>query len=265
MAVCHRLVCGIFSICCAAASLAAAPSIDVVGLTLSQGDEGDGLLTDVTRVELQVTIPGESILGLADGSRIEHMRDDTGKVLIGPDVPTAAEAAAALPGPPGMRMTSVLEGSIRRDAVSVAPSGQSILIPVVAPLLPAADASRVELAGTLVVNVVGEGERVVTLTDVDLDDEWGSDLEIEGHRLSCRLDEASGSGAERLSGFYCYGNQVDLLRVVARGSESVAIASADGRPNLAVRGETTGLTLDFMLPRPEPIEVPVQAEFGIGL
>ncbi|MDZ7670762.1 MAG: hypothetical protein U5Q16_15545 [Gammaproteobacteria bacterium] len=261
----QRWICGVFGWCCAAASLAAAPSIDVVGLSLSQGGEADGLLTDVTRVELRVTIPGETILGLADGSLIEHMRDDTGKVLIGPDVTTAAEAAAAIPGPPGMRATSSLEGSIRRDAVSVAPGGQDMFISVVAPLLPAADASRVEVDGTLVVNVVGEGERVVTLTDVDLDDDWGSDLEVDGQRLSCRLDESSGSGAERVSGFYCYGNQVDVLRIVARGSESVAIASADGRPNLAVRGETTGLTLDFMLPRPEPVEVLVQAEFGIGL
>lgn len=51
----------------------------------------------------------------------------------------------------------------------------------------------------------------------------------------------------------------------ARGSESVAIADATGRPNLAVTGSVSDVDLEFVLLEAEPVEVPVELSFGMGL
>ncbi len=258
---------GSLALCAAllpAATMAA--EFQVQGLELIRGVPGDPFAPTATRVDLRVALDGERILGVNEASAIRLLRDDTGAVLIGPGAPGPDEAAIAAAAAEGFVMTSQVEGGIRFDTANVGENGSDVTVSIVGSAIPAPGAQTLELEGTLVIDVADEGERVVTLEGVDLDPDWGTDLEVDGKRIGCRLDSSEKTGDQpRQSQFYCYGPELRSLRIVARGSENVAIERADQRPNLAVQGELTGLTIDFVLPVAEAVEVPVDLSFGLGL
>jgi hypothetical protein len=240
--------------------------ISVSGLSLMRGIPGEPFAPTGARIDLEISLPGERILGISPASKIDLMKDDQGTVLIGPGAPGEDETAKAAAEAAGFVQTSRTVNGVRLDSASVGDSGSDVQVGLVATALPAPGATELSVQGTMVVNVVGDDERVVTLENVNLDSDWGTDLEVDGKQLSCRLDSSEKSGNEpRMSRFYCYGNGFKPLRILARGSESLAPETADGRPNVIVRGEISQVTLDFVMPEPRPVEVPLDFRFGLGL
>lgn len=107
----------------------------------------------------------------------------------------------------------------------------------------------------------------MTLENVSLEgDGFGRiRFDVNGEQLGCSLDSASGTPQKKVSRFYCYGEGLRPLRLVARGSESVDIPAGNARPNLIVLGPTENLTIDVVLPAEEALEVPLDLDAGLGL
>ena len=247
------------SLWAAATAATAAPTIEVIGLQVIR-QSPDGFQPDVTLVEFQVAMPDQRILGLSEDSAIESWTDDKGKNLL----------QEAEPPPDDMGMGQVVSrviNNIRHDRVSVNREGDAILITAVTAARPSKGAGALSLDGNLILQVAGDGEQTVTLENVSLEgDGFGRiRFDVDGEQLSCSLDSASGTPQKKVSRFYCYGEGLRPLRLVARGSGSVDIPAGNARPNLIVVGPTGNLTIDVVLPAEEDLEVPLDLDVGLGL
>ncbi len=242
-----------------AAPASAAADIEVIGLEIIRASP-DGFQPDVTLVQFQIAIPDERILGLSEDSAIESWNDDKGKNLL----------QEAEPPPDDMGMGQVVSrviGNIRHDRVSVNREGDAILITAVTAARPSKGAGALSLDGNLILQVAGDGEQTVTLENVSLEgDGFGRiRFDVDGEQLSCSLDSASGTPQQKVSRFYCYGDGLRPLRLVARGSEGVDIPAGNARPNLIVVGPIDDVTIDVVLPAAEDLEVPLDLDVGLGL
>lgn len=242
-----------------AGAASAAPAIEVMTLEVGRANE-EALQPAATTVEFRVTVKGEHILGLSQASTITAWTDDTGADLLQP-----VEAPSNAMGM-GEVSTSVVN-NIRHARVSVGEDGDSILVTAVTPSLPSKGSGSLSLAGKLVLEVAGDDERTVTLEDQSLaGDGFGRiAFDVDGEQVSCRRDSASGSGAERISEFYCFSPDLKPIRFVARGSDGVAVPAGDERPNLIVVGQTDAVTIDVVLPVADDLQVPLDLDLGLGL
>ena len=237
----------------------AAPAIEAITLEVGRAKE-QAMLPAATTVEFRVTLSDRRVLGLSKDSIITAWTDDTGADLLKPvEPPTEAMGM-------GQASTSVIN-NIRHSRVSVGEDGESILVTAVTPALPSRGSGSLSLEGNLILEVAGDEERTVTLEGASLEaDSFGRiRLDVDGTQVSCRRDSASGSGAGRVSEFYCFSRDLRPLRFVARGSDGVAIPAGDERPNLIVIGQTAEVDIDVVLPVAENLQVPLDLDLGLGL
>ena len=238
----------------------AAPAIEATTLKVGRANE-QAMLPAATTVEFRVTLSDRRILGLSKDSIITAWTDDTGTDLLKPVEPPTEVTGM------GDQVSTSVVNNIRHSRVSVGEDGESILITAVAPALPSRGSGSLSLDGDLILEVAGDEERTVTLEGASLEaDSFGRiRLDVDGTQVSCRRDSASGSGAERVSEFYCFSRDLRPLRFVARGSDGVAIPAGDERPNLIVVGQTAKVDIDVVLPVAEHLEVPLNLDLGLGL
>ena len=240
----------------------AAPAIEVMTLEVGRANMEAMMRPAATTVEFRVTVPDARILGLSKDSVVTSWTDDTGADLLKPVELPDDDMGMGM----GQMTTSVVN-NIRHNRVSVGEDGNSILVTAVTPALPAKGAGALSLDGNLVLRVAGDGERTVTLENVSLEEDGFGRIrfDVDGKQLSCRLDAASGSGAERVSEYYCFAQGLRPLRFVERDSEGVDVPAGDTRPNLIVVGPIEDVTIDVVLPEPEDLEVPLDLDVGLGL
>ena len=247
------------TLCAMAAAATAAPRIEVTGLQVIR-QSTDGFQPNVTLVEFQVGVPDARILGLSESSAVASWTDDKGTNLL--------QEATPPPDEKGMgQVVSRVINNIRHDRVSVNQEGDAILITTVTSAIPSKGAGSLSLDGNLILQVAGDGEQTVTLENVSLEgDGFGRiRFDVNGVQLSCSLDSASGTSQEKVSRFYCYGEGLRPLRLVARGSEGMDIPAGNARPNLIVLGPTDNVTIDVVLPAAEDLKVPLDLNVGLGL
>jgi hypothetical protein len=252
-------------------ALGAEPSVQVVSLQVSRPAVEGGYEMPGTRLLLEVTLPGRTVLGLGADSAITQWRDDRGNDLIADGVAREAAARQAVESfaheMGGTLTERALGGNIDREAAMGLrdPARGSIQVPVVSLGLAGRDAGALRIKGSLEIEVAGAGERIVRSSGVDLDDSWPADIQVDGQIAQCSRDAYLKIDDLEVSEFYCWGPSVAIKRIDVVGQRPSPVPIEGDRTNLQVVGAITGLSLDIVVPEIETITVPIDLEIGLGL
>jgi len=250
----------------------AADPVAVVGLQISRPASLDPFNMPGTTISLEVSVPGQRVLGLGAASAITTLSDDTGHDLLadGEARESAVEAELAemmsgMFGGGGTMTRKETGGNIdhERAASQVDRERSAVVVPVITLGLPARGAKSLRLTGELAVEVAAAGERRVRVQGVSPSPDWFViEVELEGRSVSCNPQDYIDSDEGTVTVYYC--GVANLERVEVVGERAAAPSGDFGSANLFVMRGDDNLTLDFVFPAQETVRVPVAIEFGIG-
>lgn len=250
-----------------------AVQVRVSALQVSRPSGDDPYQMPGMTITLEASVQGAALLGVAPGSAVELLKDDTGLDILaaGSAAEESIQARLAVEwgeDSGGSLASKQTDGHIDLEQANnlVDRERGVVSIPVVTLGLPAPEAGNLILQGSLNLRVAGEGEQSTRLENVTLDPEWGNQLDLDGELLQCSLDNLQSDGtAEVVSGFYCWGANVLRVNVVNRPRVPAEYLDEGGRTNVWVMGSLEDLTLEVVKPVEEVIVVPFSLQFGVGL
>lgn len=252
---------------------AAAPVVSVVSLQVSRPVVLDPFDMPGTRINLEVTVQDKTVLGLGRDSAITTLRDDTGHDLLAEgearESEVEAEIEAAMGGMFGGGGTLTRKdtgGSIdhERAAGLVDRSRGVVQVPVITLGAPAKGATLLRLNGALSIQVAAPGERRVRVDGVTASEDWFViEVEVEDEPVRCNPQDYLETDDGVITIYYC--DHPKLARVEVIGEAPGTPPGDHGRANLFVWGVAENLSLDFVFPEEESLQVPIDMEFGVGL
>ena len=219
-----------------------------------------------TKIQLEVVLFEQPVLGIGEGSAVTSLVDDQGKDLLQEETDRMPEIEQYFEEMFGMTSGERRNpGYILHEEVSAETDWGFVTVPVYTVGRPSPGATKLSIEGRVEVLLVGEEERAVRLAHlqyVTLDPDRGNHFSVEGHEVTC-LQDAHDSTTD-VSEWYCYGPG-GIKRVEVDGQDDTPPPSANDRVNLVVVGPTEDLELVFIFPEPEVTELPFALEVGLGL
>lgn len=256
-----------------AAVLAAEPAVKLISLQVSRPVVLDPFDMPGTRIHLEVSLEGSTVLGLGQDSAITILRDDTGHDLLAEGTARESEieaeieaAMSGLFGGGGTLTRKDTGGNIdhERAAGMIDPERGVVGVPVVTLGAPAKGATLLRLEGELALQVAAAGERRVRVDGVTASPDWFViEVDVDGQAVRCNPDEYIDSDDGFITAYYC--NQPKLLRAEVIGDAPPVPPGDHGRINLFVWGVAEDLSLEFVYPEEETVRVPIEMTLGVGL
>lgn len=242
--------------------------ISVTGLNLLRPAAADTMRPARTQVSIRIAVPPAHVVGLGRDSQITRLEDDTGHSLLVEHGPAEEDQTEPFRAPPGLTWrdpspAGAAFGFLRRDDFSIGGRDGWIEISVDAPELPAEDATRLTIAGTIDVLVAGEGESRHRIDNVDLSD-GEARFEIGDETITCMQDRSLTRGDLDVSEFYCWSQSLQPRSIAVVDQDDAPPPPMD-RSNLVVIGETGDLSLEVTFPVGETMRVSFEERVGLGL
>ncbi len=242
--------------------------ISVTGLTLLRPIAADAMRPPRTQMSIRIAVPPAHVVGLGRDSRMTRLEDDTGHSLLVEHGPAEEDQTEPFRAPPGLTWRDpsppgAAFGFLRRDDFRVGGRDGWIEITVDAPELPAEDATRLTVAGTIDVLVAGEGESRHRIDNVDLSD-GEARFEIADETITCMRDRSLTRGDRDVSEFYCWSQSLQPRSIAVVDQDDAPPPPMD-RSNLVVIGETGDLSLEVTFPIGETRRITFEERVGLGL
>jgi len=247
-------------------------SVDIVLLEVSRPAVMDMFSVPGTRITLDVTIEGKTVLGLGGDSAITTLRDNTGHDLLAEGKSKEAAVLAELTESMGDMFSggTMTEkntaGSIDHErAINMVDSDRnSLAVPVITLGLPTKGSTTLHLKGELAIEVAAPGERRVRVDGVTASEDWNViEVEVDGRPTSCSPSDYLNLDEGTITLYFCDSPKLSRVEVVG---QALTVPPGDyGQANLFVMGATQNLSLVFVFPEQEIVRIPVDIEFGAGM